>query len=113
MLTKRCRLGVAALGGKLYVAGGYDGTSFLRSVECFDPITNRWCQLAQMNVKRSRVSLVTNGGRLYAIGGYDGFSNLKSMEIYDPETKIWVTGPPMIAHEGGVGVGVLPVDTRQ
>ena len=41
MLTKRCRLGAAALHGKLYVCGGYDGSVFLRTVEAFDPVTNR------------------------------------------------------------------------
>ena len=40
MLNKRCRLGVATLGGKIYACGGYDGSSFLRSVECFDPVAN-------------------------------------------------------------------------
>ena len=58
MLSKRCRLGVATLhgeltlsichahllkycAGKIYACGGYDGSSFLRSVECFDPVTNK------------------------------------------------------------------------
>jgi kelch-like protein 18 len=108
MLTKRCRLGYAVLGGRLYVAGGYDGSAFLRTVECFDPATNRWTAVAPMHVKRSRVSLVANGGRLYAIGGYDGTSNLNTMEIYEPHTNHWTFGPSLIAHEGGVGVGVLP-----
>ena len=37
MSTKRCRLGVATLKGKIYACGGYDGSSFLKSVEVFDP----------------------------------------------------------------------------
>lgn len=37
----RCRLGVAMLGGKLYACGGYDGSSFLQTVEMFDPNTNK------------------------------------------------------------------------
>ena len=41
MLSKRCRLGVATLNGKIYACGGYDGSSFLRSVECFDPVLNK------------------------------------------------------------------------
>jgi kelch-like protein 18 len=45
MLSKRCRLGVATLNGKIYACGGYDGSSFLRSVECFDPVTNKCVQL--------------------------------------------------------------------
>lgn len=38
MLTRRCRLGVSTLNGKLYVCGGYDGSTFLQSVEVYDPI---------------------------------------------------------------------------
>lgn len=41
MLTKRCRLGVAALNGKLYACGGYDGSTFLQTVEVYDPET-KW-----------------------------------------------------------------------
>ncbi len=33
MLTKRCRLGVAALNGRLYACGGYDGSVFLKTTE--------------------------------------------------------------------------------
>ena len=72
MLSKRCRLGVASLHGKLYAAGGYDGNVFLKSVECYDPVSNKWTYIAPMNVKRSRVALVANCRKLYAIGGYDG-----------------------------------------
>lgn len=41
MLTRRCRLGVAALGGKLYACGGYDGMSFLQTVEVYDPVKDK------------------------------------------------------------------------
>lgn len=37
MLTLRSRIGVAAVDGLLYAIGGYDGTSRLQTVECFDP----------------------------------------------------------------------------
>ena len=111
MLTKRCRLGVASLHGKLYVAGGYDGNVFLRSVEVYDPTENTWAQSPPMNVKRSRVALVANCGKLWAIGGYDGVSNLSSMEIYNPEDGTWSFASSMCAHEGGVGVGVVPTGT--
>lgn len=110
MLSKRCRLGVASLNGKLYVAGGYDGNVFLKSVECFDPALNRWSYVAPMNVKRSRVALVANCGKLYAIGGYDGTSNLSSIEVYDAELNSWTFAASMCAHEGGVGIGVVPLD---
>ncbi|PNF20208.1 Kelch-like protein 18 [Cryptotermes secundus] len=109
MLTRRCRLGVATLNGKLYVCGGYDGSTFLQSVEMFDPVTNQWRMVAPMNVMRSRVALVANMGKLWAIGGYDGVSNLSTVEVYDPATDSWSFVASMCAHEGGVGVGVIPI----
>jgi len=111
MLSKRCRLGVASLHGRIYVAGGYDGNVFLRTVECYDPDTDRWSRVAPMNIKRSRVALTTSGGKLYAIGGYDGTSNLSSVECYCPELDQWTFVASMCAHEGGVGVGVIARDS--
>ena len=108
MLAKRCRLGVSTLGGKIYAAGGYDGSLFLKSVECYDPQTDRWTYVAPMNIRRSRVALVSDAGRLYAIGGYDGVQNLNSVEVYDPDSDVWAFAPSMSAHEGGVGAALIP-----
>uniref|UniRef100_A0A914CAG8 BTB domain-containing protein n=1 Tax=Acrobeloides nanus TaxID=290746 RepID=A0A914CAG8_9BILA len=113
MLSKRCRLGAVAFDGKIYVAGGYDGTQFLRTAEVYDPDKDTWTYISPMILKRSRVSLVVNNGLIYAIAGYDGDSNLSSMEIYRPNENIWTLGPNMIAHEGGVGVGVIPISPEQ
>ncbi|XP_045210160.2 kelch-like protein 18 [Mercenaria mercenaria] len=110
MTSKRCRLGVASLNGKLYAAGGYDGSVFLKSVECYDPVSKSWSAVKDMNVKRSRVALVSTYGKIYAIGGYDGAGNLSSVEMYDPEKDTWTFVKPMAVHEGGVGVGVVPVE---
>ena len=108
MLNRRCRLGVAALNDKLYACGGYDGNTFLRSVEVYDPAKDKWEHVAPMNVKRSRVALTANMGKLYACGGYDGESNLSTVEVYDPETNTWTFDTPMVAHGGGVGAAVIP-----
>ncbi len=83
-----------------------------------------------MNVTRSRVALVANAARLWAIGGeqrirdvvgrgclsvpvlfpgYDGMKNLSTVEVYNPETDEWTFVAPMESHEGGVGVGVIPL----
>lgn len=75
----------------------------------FDPEKKQWTYIASMNVMRSRVALVANGGKLYAIGGYDGVTNLSTVEVYDPEKNEWSFVAAMCAHEGGVGVGVIPV----
>ena len=103
------RLGVAVLGGKLYACGGYDGSTFLRSVEVYEPRMNRWSLISPMHVTRSRVALAANSGKLLAVGGYDGVANLSSVEVYDPRTNHWSFATSMCAHEGGVGLGVIPI----
>ncbi|KAK5889691.1 hypothetical protein CesoFtcFv8_015672 [Champsocephalus esox] len=90
MLNKRCRHGAAALGSMMFVAGG-------------------WCPLVAMNTRRSRVSLVASAGRLFAVGGYDGQSNLGSVEVYTSDPPRWSFMAPMVSHQGGVGVGCVPL----
>ena len=51
-----------------------------------------------------------SNSKLYAIGGYDGICNLSSVECYDSDKDQWTMVSPMCAHEGVVGVGVLPND---
>ena len=43
-------------------------------------------------------------------GGYDGMKNLSTVEMYNPETNEWSFVASMEKHEGGVGVGVIPMD---
>ncbi|NXA09765.1 KLH18 protein, partial [Sapayoa aenigma] len=109
MLNKRCRHGAAALGSRMFVCGGYDGSGFLSVAEVYSSTADQWYLIVPMNTRRSRVSLVANCGRLYAVGGYDGQSNLSSVEMYDPETNRWTFMAPMVCHEGGVGVGCVPL----
>ncbi|CAI2348663.1 unnamed protein product [Caenorhabditis sp. 36 PRJEB53466] len=109
MIQKRCRFGAAAYKGKIYVAGGYDGSAFLKSVEVYDPITKEWSPVSSMNMRRSRVSLVATVDGLFAVAGFDGENNLCSMEQYDDVTDSWSIATPLNCHEGGVGVGVIPM----
>ena len=109
MINKRCRHGAAALGSHMYVAGGYDGSGFLSGAEVYSAAAGQWSHLVAMNTRRSRVSLVATCGRLYAVGGYDGQSNLNSVETFNADTNHWAFLAPMAWHEGGVGVGCVPL----
>ncbi|XP_061150517.1 kelch-like protein 18 [Syngnathus typhle] len=109
MSNKRCRHGAAVLGSHLYVVGGYDGSGFLSGAEVFSSASGHWSHLTAMNTRRSRVSLVAASDRLYAVGGYDGQTNLGSVEMFNPDTARWTFMAPMACHEGGVGVGCIPL----
>ena len=56
---------------RLYAVGGRDGSSCLRSVECFDPHTNKWTNCSPMSKRRGGVGVGVCSGYLYAIGGHD------------------------------------------
>uniref|UniRef100_A0A672PA25 Kelch-like protein 17 n=1 Tax=Sinocyclocheilus grahami TaxID=75366 RepID=A0A672PA25_SINGR len=77
MSTRRARVGVAAIGNKLYAVGGYDGTSDLATVESYDPVTNVWQPEVSMGTRRSCLGVAVLHGLLYAAGGYDGTNKCK------------------------------------
>lgn len=56
---------------RLYAVGGRDGSSCLKSMECFDPHTNKWSMCAPMSKRRGGVGVATYNGFLYAVGGHD------------------------------------------
>ena len=48
MSRPRGGVGVAALAGQIYAVGGHDGTSYLNSVECYDPMTDTWTKMGNI-----------------------------------------------------------------
>ncbi|KAJ8959731.1 hypothetical protein NQ314_006155 [Rhamnusium bicolor] len=102
---------VIACQGYIYALGGHDGLSIFDSVERYNPATNtwieappmltkkvsargcnarRWTYVAPRNAQRSRVALTAN-------------------MVYDPKMDKWTYAADMIAHEGGVGLGVISI----
>lgn len=47
--------------GKLYAVGGYDGASrqCLSTVEEYDPVSEKWCYVADMSTRRSGAGIQT------------------------------------------------------
>jgi len=72
-------LGAVALGGKVYICGGFDGTSSLNSVETYDPETDEWTMISSMEKHRSASGVVMLNSQIYAIGGHDGLSIFDSV----------------------------------
>ncbi|XP_071623280.1 kelch-like protein 17 isoform X3 [Heliangelus exortis] len=107
MSTRRARVGVAAIGNKLYAVGGYDGTSDLATVESYDPVTNCWQPEVSMGTRRSCLGVAALHGLLYAAGGYDGASCLNSAERYDPLTGTWTSIAAMSTRRRYVRVATL------
>lgn len=87
--------------GKIYVAGGFDGTTRHTSVECYDPTIDRWTIVGEMQAPREGAGLTNLDGVLYCVGGYDGNHVLSSIERYDPRTGQWTGLAPMTARRSG------------
>lgn len=73
---------------RLYAVGGRDGKSSLRSVECFDPHTNRWTLCASMSKRRGGVGVAVSNGFLYAVGGYDTPASSATSSRFDSVERL-------------------------
>ena len=123
MSAARCRHLASAIGGQLYIIGGYGATSLvdgsdecfypfkcLKSTECFDPVTGIWQTLAPMSVARIGHSASVIAGQLHIVGG-SGDGDQPLAECFDPVAGIWQALAPMSVerrrHSGSVIVGRL------
>jgi hypothetical protein len=95
--ARRNRAAAAAAHGRVYVAGGCDGSwqTGLRSVERFDPETWAWNILAPLQVPRWGAAAVPAGGSVCVLGGRNGGGALTAVERFDPATGTWEPLPPM------------------
>ncbi|KAJ8371039.1 hypothetical protein SKAU_G00110670 [Synaphobranchus kaupii] len=91
MSTRRARVGVAAIGNKLYAVGGYDGTTDLATVESYEPVPNSWQVEVSMGTRRSCLGVAVLHGLLYAAGGYDGASCFKQVAPPSLSTEFTMT----------------------
>jgi len=98
----------ASLGGKVYMCGGYDGSSLLglATVDCYDPVLEVWSSSAPMPQPRVQSAAVVMAGCLYILGGKtpafgDGIdltSHPRSVYCFDPATGEWEAAPWELVH---------------
>jgi N-acetylneuraminic acid mutarotase len=92
--------GIATLGGRIYVAGGFTKSllsvwSPVATLYRFDPEGNTWTTLAPMPTARGALAMTEIGGQLLAIGGYTETGNSAAVERYDPTTNTWTAAAPL------------------
>ena len=88
--------------------GGHDGSSYLNSVEVYDPKTDQWsCQIPATGSCRTSVGVAVLGECIYAVGGQDGSAWLSLVERYATFCCIPVVPPPACTH-----TGTAPVPTN-
>lgn len=81
-----------AVGGKIYVIGGFMTASLASNgiVQEYDPATDTWTVKSSMAVPRSQFSGAVINGKIYVVGGWPG--EYSDLEIYDPATDTWTAG---------------------
>lgn len=80
----------------IFVIGGFNGPSALKTVEYLDFHSNEWFAAANMLEKRSYSGVVVSEqSKIFVIGGTCSSRHLKSMEVYDPESNAWTMMTPM------------------
>jgi len=111
-LGPRQEMGVAAVDGKVYVVGGFDGSGQpVATVEAYDPSADSWTQRASLPAPLHHVNVAAVGSKLYVVGGLSGSSFTASGTTleYDPALDRWtsLTSMPDGTERGASGVAVL------
>lgn len=116
MPEARAEVGVAALGGRVYVVGGTvqrgaEAPEYATTlVTSYDPRTNTWSRHAPLPRPLSHVGVAASGGRLYAFGGFTDIVHMDPQPVayaYDPRRDRWAQLPDMPHKLGAVGVAAV------
>ena len=77
-------------GGCNYAIGGVDGNDqILKTVEKFDLVVNKWCNVKEMNHARMDHAACVLRGKIYVVGGDNDDGDVNSVECYDPANDSW------------------------
>ncbi|WP_437294623.1 kelch repeat-containing protein [Sorangium sp. So ce426] len=88
--------------GRVLVAGGYGGESYLASAELYYPADDSWAPAQPMSEARSRhAALLLASGQVLVVGGWGSDGVLMSAELYDPAEDRWTPTRPMSAPREG------------
>jgi N-acetylneuraminic acid mutarotase len=82
------KFGAAALGGKIYVAGGYDTR---QSMMVYDIAADRWSAGPALPRGTDNVATLAAGDKLYAMGG----EARTAFQVFDPASGQWSAGPAL------------------
>ena len=105
MATERAAHCAVVLEDLIYVIGGSDRHTTLKSVECYDPSTNQWRQAPDLTNARRNFSAATVCEKIVVIGGYFGIGEAATTcELFDPCLNQWslVSSPKVPRPDCGI-----------
>ncbi|XP_062203500.1 uncharacterized protein LOC133905753 [Phragmites australis] len=86
----------------IYLVGGFDGFSFLPSLDSFSPSLDILTPLKPMAVGKSYASTVALDGKLFVLGGGDGACWFDTVDCYDRRHDDWTTCPSLTREKGSL-----------
>ncbi|KAF9597504.1 hypothetical protein IFM89_019031 [Coptis chinensis] len=88
--------------GMLFIMGGYDGVSWLPTVNSYSPYEDIVRSVKPMSSLRSNASAAVLNGLIYNFGGWNSYSNLwyDTVECYDPLSNMWFSCPKLHEKKG-------------
>lgn len=103
---------VVALGGEVYVIGGFDGAGrIVPTVTVYDPDTGDWRQAAPLPVAMHHANAAVVDGRLWVMGFLRDrfFAEDGRSFVFDADAGDWTPGPdlPDGWHRGASGVAAI------
>ena len=81
---------VVFLDGLIYAIGGEEESFVHDSVECYDPIADKWTVKASLLSPRVEHGACVVDGDIYVVGGWIGEEIALTMEKYNSDEDIWV-----------------------
>ena len=106
----RQETGVAALGGDIYVVGGFTGAGVVPTVEAYDPASRSWRDAGVLPLAVHHANVAAVNGKLYVVGALTGlnFAATRAVYEYDPATRTWTPKAQLPAgtERGGAAVAV-------
>ncbi|MBI2518358.1 MAG: galactose oxidase [Opitutae bacterium] len=109
-----------AVGGKIYLFGGYTVDAAGAEVSTpevfrFDPATQAYTACAPMPVPvDDAVSAVYQDRYIYLVSGWHNTGNTSAVQVYDTRSDTWqrateYPGVPVFGHAGGLAAGTLVI----
>ncbi len=101
---------IATYHGKVYVFGGWDGSSYANTVFIYDPATDRWTNGSPLPIGRGFAGAAALNDAIYVVGGYANEHEFDRCDRYVPREDRWEDCAPMSVGRGGLSL--LPVGGR-
>src|SRR5918997_6775776 len=115
--TTRTEVSAAAVGGTIYVIGGFQEPSLgnlkdlaiSRQVEAYDPSADRWSTKASLPIGLHHTGIGVVENKLYIIGGFTKsflsvWEPTAGVYQYDPQSDSWTERAPMPTMRGALAV---------